>query len=476
MKRPLLSLSVDTAADDAAEEARAARFSADMAAVDRDSFSRHLVDGVFTVKGIGQGASGVVHLACHAPTLRLLALKSVSVADEAAEAAVMLELHAEHENLVPLTATGEPMWLYHHRRSVGDVHPCPQIASFYGSYADREARRVWMALEYMDSGSLDHYCASGEQQHPGGALIAEALLLHVARECLRALAHLERHGVVHRDIKPANILVARNGDVKLGDLGLARTIGTAAASASASANPPVPPAEAAGAAGTPKMVEAGGTTAFLSPERVRGAPYGFGCDVWAMGVTLITLATGRCPIDTSNGFFGVEAQLVAAPGPLPALPQRPSARAIAGGAAAADEGYYRGGAGVSAATVALVSVMVEKDAARRPSAAALLRHEAFAALPTVAPTHAAVVGYTAAAAAGDASAAVPLATSLSHAKQAASVAVERPPQLMAAWAELLSGASAELENSPLTTPGAPQQVVAAAQEDVRMRCSPAPWR
>ena len=92
------------------------------------------------------------------------------------------------------------------------------------------------------------------------------------------------------------------------------------------------------------------------------------------------------------------------------------------------------------------------------------------------PLHAAVVGYTAAAAAGDASAAVPLATSLSHAKQAASVAVERPPQLMAAWAELLSGASAELENSPLTTPGAPQQVVAAAQEDVRMRCSPAPWR
>lgn len=130
MKRPLLSLSVDSAADDAAEAKRADRFSADMAAVDRDSFrcvrrspvprvhaapsqhrhppfsSRHLVDDVFTIKGIGQGASGVVYLACHAPTLRLLALKSVSVGDEAAEAAVMLELHAEHENLVPLTATG----------------------------------------------------------------------------------------------------------------------------------------------------------------------------------------------------------------------------------------------------------------------------------------------------------------------------------------------------------------------------------
>ena len=139
MKRPLLSLSVDSAADDAAEAKRAERFSADMAAVDRDSFrcvhrpsvpapslpschphactisrsrrfvsrsSRHLVDDVFTIKGIGQGASGVVFLSCHAPTLRLLALKSVSVGNEAAEAAVMLELHAEHENLVPLTATG----------------------------------------------------------------------------------------------------------------------------------------------------------------------------------------------------------------------------------------------------------------------------------------------------------------------------------------------------------------------------------
>ena len=158
---PKLTLSIDVDEQEAELDRQVKQFSKDMAAVDRECLSQHLVDDVFVIKPVGRGASGMVHLACHAPTLRLLALKSVSVEDDVHEAAVMQELHAEHRQLVPLTSEGAPAWLFHHHRHIGDVHPCPQIASFYGSYADRENRRVWMALEYMEAGSLDHYCGCG---------------------------------------------------------------------------------------------------------------------------------------------------------------------------------------------------------------------------------------------------------------------------------------------------------------------------
>ena len=110
LKRPraLLGLSLNTVEDSAAMERQAAQYAADMAEVDRECLSPHLVDDVFTVKPIGRGSTGVVYLACHGPTLRLLALKSVAVGDEAHEAAVMQELHAEHSQLVPLSAEGAP--------------------------------------------------------------------------------------------------------------------------------------------------------------------------------------------------------------------------------------------------------------------------------------------------------------------------------------------------------------------------------
>ena len=252
-KRPRLALHVALAiarSDDTLER--------DMDEVDREG-PANLREHICRIHEVGRGAGGTVSLGIFVPTLKLVAVKEVSVVDEEHEKRTMDEVHAVHEQLVPIDREGCPVWLFHYHRSIGDVHPCPNIVSFYGSYADRAARRVQMVLEYMHGGSL------GEVVERGG-LQSEPLLRFIARSCLRGLAHMAEHETVHRDVKPCNILVNHDGDVKLGDLGLACHVA---------------PAEQALSSGA-----CDGTAKYLSPERVSGREYSFPADVWALGLSL----------------------------------------------------------------------------------------------------------------------------------------------------------------------------------------------
>eukprot|EP01046_Picozoa_sp_COSAG06_P070409 COSAG06_NODE_19685_length_826_cov_16.075653_1_plen_164_part_01 len=149
MKRPR-SLAVDVDAPNAEHERAHKRH---MAEVDSEG-PADLRASTCCVHEVGRGAGGVVSLGVFVPTLRMVAVKEVSVLDEAHEQKTMEEAHAVHEQLVPIDAKGVPVWLFHYHESIGDVHPCPQIVSFYGSWADREANTVSLVLEYMHGGSL----------------------------------------------------------------------------------------------------------------------------------------------------------------------------------------------------------------------------------------------------------------------------------------------------------------------------------
>lgn len=238
-----------------------------MAEVDAEG-PASLRDDVCCIHEVGRGASGVVSLGIFVPTLRMVAIKELSVRDETHEQQTMEELHAVHEQLVPIDADGKPIWLFHHHQSIGDVHPCSQIVSYYGSWADRKANTVSMVLEYMHGGSLEGLSAP---------VRSEPLLHFILTACLQALAHMQVHETLHRDIKPANILVNCDGDIKLGDLGLARH----------------------------RVIETSGegTCLYLSPERVEGKPYSFGADIWSLGITVVTLAMGCHPFG-SGGCVG----------------------------------------------------------------------------------------------------------------------------------------------------------------------------
>ena len=254
-----------------------------MAAVDHSGAGK-LQQDVLLISEIGRGASSTVHLGVYIPTLRLVAVKEQLVVDQDHEKRLMEELDITHRNLVPIARGGGGQWRFDHQKAIGTVHPCPYVVGFYGAWASRDALRVSLVVEYMDSGSLDRVVRRGGTQ-------SEAVLRRVAFCCLRALAHLQRHRTVHRDIKPANLLVSSTGVVKVADLGVA-----------AVAPGPSPPA----------FTERAGTFSFFSPERARGEPYGYAADVWALGVSLIALCTGRVPFSTEGKIFGVRDQILQA--------------------------------------------------------------------------------------------------------------------------------------------------------------------
>src|SRR5712692_2143921 len=124
--------------------------------------------------------------------------------------------------------------------------------------------------------------ALSERIKQGPVPIEEAL--GIARQIGAALEAADERNIVHRDLKPANIKVKADGVVKVLDFGLAKLGGT--------------PTENANNSPTLSLAEtqAGvilGTAAYMSPEQARGKPVDKRADIWAFGVVLYEMLTGR---------------------------------------------------------------------------------------------------------------------------------------------------------------------------------------
>jgi len=111
-------------------------------------------------------------------------------------------------------------------------------------------------------------------------------VIDYARQIAAGLEAAHEKAIVHRDLKPTNIKVTRGGQIKILDFGLAK----ASETAPQSGNPSISPTLSLG------MTEAGvilGTAAYMSPEQARGKPVDARADIWAFGVVLYELVTGR---------------------------------------------------------------------------------------------------------------------------------------------------------------------------------------
>jgi eukaryotic-like serine/threonine-protein kinase len=150
-----------------------------------------------------------------------------------------------------------------------------------------------------------------EELSARGALPVEEAV-DVARQTLAGLAVVHDAGIVHRDIKAANLfLCPREGGgrlVKILDFGVAKVV----ASSSDGPRPLVFPTEEGTAVGSPRC---------FSPEQARGQPVDARTDVYAVGLLLYTLLTGRGPFDDVSGVLALINAHVAR------IPEPPSARA-----------------------------------------------------------------------------------------------------------------------------------------------------
>jgi serine/threonine protein kinase len=199
---------------------------------------------------LGQGAMGKVYRA-HDPILdRPVALKTVApsllegkdtLARFRREARAAARL--QHPNIVTIFEVGE----------VEGTH--------------------YIAMELVEGIDL------GEAMTPPDRFPLEQKVRMVVDVC-RGLHFAHRMGVVHRDVKPANIRLTIDGTVKILDFGIAKSLRTESTD--------------------PNLTQQGmvlGTPSYLSPELVQGAKVDHHADMWAVGVILYEMLTGRRPFE-----------------------------------------------------------------------------------------------------------------------------------------------------------------------------------
>ena len=137
----------------------------------------------------------------------------------------------------------------------------------------------FLVMEYVPGDTLSKRIAA--------EALPEKEIAAIGGEVAAALEEAHERGVVHRDLKPANVIVTPKGRVKVLDFGLAQLSGTAA---------DVEQTKTRSVSGFE------GTLPYMAPEQVRGEAIDARTDVYALGVVLYEMATGRRPFgDTQTG-------------------------------------------------------------------------------------------------------------------------------------------------------------------------------
>ena len=161
----------------------------------------------------------------------------------------------------------------------------PNIGSIYG-LEEAEGIRA-LVLELVEGPTL------ADRIKQGPIPIDEAL--PIAKQIAEALEAAHEQGVIHRDLKPANIKVKADGTVKVLDFGLAKAFQPDASDPNMSMSPTISLTAAATQMG---MVI--GTAAYMSPEQASGKVVDKRSDVWAFGMVLYEMLTGRRAIEGAD--------------------------------------------------------------------------------------------------------------------------------------------------------------------------------
>jgi serine/threonine-protein kinase 11 len=218
---------------------------------------------------LGEGSQGKVREALDSVTLRRVAIKIVNLrvlrtvrnAEENLRRELRIHRRLKHANVVEL------------------------IEDF--KLLTDEKHKWYIVMELVMGGSLQDICDAAP-----GHVLPDSLTCRFTRQLLGGLEHCHSRGVVHRDIKPSNLMVSTDGVLKICDFGVADELDNYAEG--------------------DLTCKFRGSPAFQPPEVARGGEEEFsGClvDVWAVGVCVFLMATGRAPFEGStlmNLFANIE--------------------------------------------------------------------------------------------------------------------------------------------------------------------------
>ena len=152
----------------------------------------------------------------------------------------------------------------------------PNICTLYD--VGQDSGVDFLVMEHLEGDTLAARLARGPLPLPD--------VLKIAAEIAGALDTAHRHGIVHRDLKPGNVMLTKTG-AKLLDFGLAKTAGAPAVSGSGGSMLPTTP---------PSLTSHGtilGTFQYMAPEQVEGEEADARTDIFAFGIVLFEMLTGR---------------------------------------------------------------------------------------------------------------------------------------------------------------------------------------
>ncbi|TBV01107.1 serine/threonine-protein kinase [Phytopseudomonas dryadis] len=223
------------------------------------------IPGYDIERELGDGAMAVVYLATQRSLERKVALK-VMAAALAADPTFCERFLREGRTLARLS----------HPNTV-TIHDIGNVGNLY-----------YMAMEYLPNGTLKERISAGLSVEQG---------LVWLRQIASALGYAHAQGMVHRDVKPANILFRADGTAVLSDFGIAKALDDRT-----------------------QFTQAGfavGTPSYMSPEQARGLDIDGRADLYAVGVVLYEILTGKLPYVGTDSLSTVLAHLTE---PLPELP------------------------------------------------------------------------------------------------------------------------------------------------------------
>jgi WD40 repeat protein/tRNA A-37 threonylcarbamoyl transferase component Bud32 len=206
------------------------------------------------IETVGHGGMGVVYRAEQTIPKRMVAIKAIR----------------------PGLTSRQVLRRFEHEAHILGRLQHPGIAQVYeaGAASSARADEAFFVMEFVDGTPITEYSRSA-------GLDVRAKVEIVAKVC-DAVQHAHQRRVIHRDLKPANILVTRDGQPKILDFGVARL------------------ESSDDTASITRQTHVGqliGTLAYMAPEQLEGAEVDVRADVYAMGVVLYQLLTGKLPHD-----------------------------------------------------------------------------------------------------------------------------------------------------------------------------------